>query len=862
MQRRSPLSFELLVSVAIAAGSLLMLTSHGLQTDARIEYRLPLLRQELVPPVDGSSDCAALTTRVVNQAATAFCTDGQSYPGIQNQSWGTARILAGDHAAPMRSSGGMFEVSPPRGKEKAALWRCYSEGGPACYTNLTSVAMISSNEGWAVGDSAIILHYVNGEWQRVSGPAKGRNLQSISMISSDDGWAVGFDFNLQRALTLHWDGTAWREVSNPSTDVLYGVSMLSHTDVWAVGGVHFDWDRKKWLATVLHYNGASWEVVHNPAEGYLFSIDMMSPADGWAVGHSGTSANYSIILRWDGSVWKSVPSPTNAQINSVSALYATEAWAVGANGTILRWNGTVWQSVNSPTTSHLTAVKMVSPTDGWAMGDWGTILHWDGSAWKPVSSPTRRAPLSISMLSRDEGWAVGIPGTVLHWEGTRWVGVSTPPLHWLHSVSMVSSTSGWAGGWDADRWRSIFLRWDGVRWQAVDSPVPSEIMFVAMKSENDGWAIGWNSATSTSDILHWNGSSWGAVANPSGTKYLSSISMVSATDGWIVGSPGAALHWNGAVWQEASASIPITYNLADIAMVSPNDGWAVGSWGDPWSGFGEALTHWNGSSWQVVALGLKSGLRAVDMASPNDGWASAGGGTGMLHWNGVAWQEVNSPAGLQDFNDIYMVSSTDGWAVSWRGTVAHWDGSSWSEVQSPTGKGLESVSMVSSDEGWAVGGGAILHFQATAVGVITPSGGALTSPSGDVTLTFPSGAFTSTVVVTYTPQYTPGYAIGRLTDIGVDFGLAGVYSGTQQGANIAPGSLYTISARYGDAQSGPAIETSLALYFWDGSQWVREPTSVVDANANAVTARPSHFSRWAVLGESWRVFLPAVVSHR
>ena len=58
------------------------------------------------------------------------------------------------------------------------------------------------------------------------------------------------------------------------------------------------------------------------------------------------------------------------------------------------------------------------------------------------------------------------------------------------------------------------------------------------------------------------------------------------------------------------------------------------------------------------------------------------------------------------------------------------------------------------------------------------------------------------------------------------------------------------------------MEETLALYSWDGSQWVKEPSSVVDTAANMVTAHPNHFSRWAVLGETRRVYLPLVLRHR
>lgn len=60
-------------------------------------------------------------------------------------------------------------------------------------------------------------------------------------------------------------------------------------------------------------------------------------------------------------------------------------------------------------------------------------------------------------------------------------------------------------------------------------------------------------------------------------------------------------------------------------------------------------------------------------------------------------------------------------------------------------------------------------------------------------------------------------------------------------------------------QSEASVEDSLALYYWDGSQWVREPRSVLDTLANKVTAIPNHFSLQAMLGESRRIYLPLIL---
>jgi hypothetical protein len=77
--------------------------------------------------------------------------------------------------------------------------------------------------------------------------------------------------------------------------------------------------------------------------------------------------------------------------------------------------------------------------------------------------------------------------------------------------------------------------------------------------------------------------------------------------------------------------------------------------------------------------------------------------------------------------------------------------------------------------------------------------------------------------------------------------------------SVEPTQPYTVTIAYSDAETGPALEETLALYSWDGGEWVEEPTSELDIGSNTITAAPDHFSSWAVLGETRRVFLPLIV---
>ncbi len=66
------------------------------------------------------------------------------------------------------------------------------------------------------------------------------------------------------------------------------------------------------------------------------------------------------------------------------------------------------------------------------------------------------------------------------------------------------------------------------------------------------------------------------------------------------------------------------------------------------------------------------------MVSPSDGWAVGGGGANcpsqpsvLLHWNGTTWNEIPSPVS-QTLNSVAMISADEGWAVGEAGTILHY----------------------------------------------------------------------------------------------------------------------------------------------------------------------------------------------
>jgi hypothetical protein len=129
-----------------------------------------------------------------------------------------------------------------------------------------------------------------------------------------------------------------------------------------------------------------------------------------------------------------------------------------------------------------------------------------------------------------------------------------------------------------------------------------------------------------------------------------------------------------------------------------------------------------------------------------------------------------------------------------------------------------------------------------------PVSGVKIIPSPWITVSVGSGAFTETVNSIYTSE--PITPTGSLTNVGLFYDLNIVYSSTNQPASLQEGQYYTLTVTYRPELVPSTIsETDLAIYYWDGSQWVREPTSVVNVISHTITAWPTHFSQWAALGE-------------
>jgi hypothetical protein len=283
---------------------------------------------------------------------------------------------------------------------------------------------------------------------------------------------------------------------------------------------------------------------------------------------------------------------------------------------------------------------------------------------------------------------------------------------------------------------------------------------VNVRSPASGWAVGFSCAPNCERgpentlTEHWNGTTWARIPSPdlSPLEALVSVSAVSATDAWAVGTyvadPGdfrtLILHWNGTTWSTVPSPDPSPDHssglniLNGVTATSAGSAWAAGYFCvKRCQQDGEIdrtlILHWNGTTWSTVpspspGAGYTS-LSSVSAVSAVHAWAvgtytgKSGDDTLILYWNGTRWSRAASPdphPGGGELTAVSAVSARNAWAAGYfcpahctsnvppeRTLILHWNGTRWSTAASPDpghgGNDLTATSAASPARAWAVG---------------------------------------------------------------------------------------------------------------------------------------------------------------
>lgn len=278
------------------------------------------------------------------------------------------------------------------------------------------------------------------------------------------------------------------------------------------------------------------------------------------------------------SVWSvaSIPEYGKPSLFAVDGRPTSYPWAVGENGAVIRYDGYFWEDYYKVLTENaIYDIDVSSSSNGWAVGADGTLLHFVNESWYAVSRVCNKDLYGVSINVDGKGWAVGDGGCILKFDGTGWKdynhGLTSAPLR---DVVTTNVGTAWVVG-DA----GTILFYDGAKWELVPSPTTNTLYGVAATRVNgsarpDIFICGDGGA-----FFELTGSTWSRI-NLGTTTNLRSISVYNNTNGFVVGEENCLFGLTENNWEAIGVDFfpfeePI--NLKDVVLISASEGWAVGS---------------------------------------------------------------------------------------------------------------------------------------------------------------------------------------------------------------------------------------------------------------------------------------------
>ncbi|KAK1181708.1 hypothetical protein B7755_028340 [Streptomyces sp. NBS 14/10] len=324
--------------------------------------------------------------------------------------------------------GGGDKDSAPPAEPRSSRWR-YDYVSASRDTSLFDIAVVSKDEGWALGretrgngaDAYVLLHRRGSAWRRAEmplRPVKGAEFSNTKLEASGPGNVWLFTDQIEAGgigakgspQAVRWDGDRWRRTSVDFS--VLDVTVLGPDDVWALdsatgadGPAAHHWDGKRWTRHILPHAANA--------------LSASGPDDVWAAGyHDGQPA----IMHFDGKKWRSAATPEyrspkpkpdeNASLTEIVAIDRDDAWAFGSH---------------SYTVDEDTAETH----------DEAFALHWDGKRWrkapKALDSSGEIQPYPAMSATQD-----GAGGFVL---GSRQHHTSDGTLHVIKEPKPVAGRS-------------------------------------------------------------------------------------------------------------------------------------------------------------------------------------------------------------------------------------------------------------------------------------------------------------------------------------------------------------------------------------------------------------------------------------
>ena len=310
--------------------------------------------------------------------------------------------------------------------------------------NLNAVAFTDANNGYAVGDSGVILHTSDAglTWaEQTSGTVN--HLYDLCFIDESTGFAIGDSGTILKTET---GGSDWSQLSTGRDYALNSVCFVDAATGWVVGGTPY-----ASMPTILHTTngGMEWSQQTYGDTIWLNDVYFVDVNSGWSVGWRGYPNPYEgIILRTTngGADWTPQTSGTERVLRDVDFVDENVGWVVG--GAI----------------GPLPRAKTSHPVDDGP----GIVLKTvdGGLTWTTQMDTLQEALFGVSFVDSSYGFAVGycysrfasgaLGGTIVYTTdgGVNWMSQLNEDLSGFRDVDFIDANTGWVVG--------IYYDWDSV----------------------------------------------------------------------------------------------------------------------------------------------------------------------------------------------------------------------------------------------------------------------------------------------------------------------------------------------------------------------------------------------------------------
>jgi hypothetical protein len=340
--------------------------------------------------------------------------------------------------------------------------------------------------------------------------------------------------------------------------------------------------------------------------------------------------------------------------------------------------------------TSISKISLVSAQEGWAVGYQedpaqqqplqGMFWHYQDCQWQQFGATLPKvALLSVAMLGQDDGWATGVAfdNNGIHFD------LEKPGYHFVQ------------------------YHYTNHAWQPAALPNAGRYFIGGVAaSGSDAWLVVESSLpqpffTQPSQLFHYQDGAWQAITLPQqfATKTISSTSVTGPDDLWLIAedyqsnvSTEFIARFHNAQWTYYPITDKPLLALTTLTMLSPTEGWAVGGAGNagevnqPPTTLYPYMLHFDGTTWQHVDIPdfdnlpvnasptnpfTTTQLFDLSYAAPGNVWAVGNDGAGMkgqeavaYHYTNGAWQRVKFPQfDGYSFQTVTMVSADEGWAT-------------------------------------------------------------------------------------------------------------------------------------------------------------------------------------------------------